>query len=593
MNKGALFNKAQVSYRQRIEIYLWGIEMENLLDNLGEGILVVNDEGTILYCNNALANEFKIKREEIETHKLQDCILYEDNIQLDLMKMIQRHHNEEFTAMLHLSTLENAQKYKIKTVTDDFKDTQAVYMILKKEEIYTKADLELLLDNVPYELWLKRSDGSYKYTNRKFREWIRKQNAQFVDGDIIQKTDREILGINSYKDIKEKEEYLEETGQSIIMESDNMADNKWYKTYYRLVMDKQKTGRYIVGCRRDCTVSKRLEKELEISTTKNLTMNTLLDVNKTEITTSSIIEYIGRSISKKLITQLDIEAIEIGIYDFKTETINYIHRKRNGHVQDIDSCKIDKVTFNDLLGDISTWGITKVSKVKNQFLYSRYMGSDAEYIGVYPIKYNNKLLGFIAFTYLENQFLQVQHHDFFIHLCKQIAQSVQILECTRRMQEQIKKRLEIEEEYKKAKELDTLRNEFFSNISHELRTPLNIMMAMLGLIDKYVQDNKIKWEEDTQLKERLLVIKQNSYRLTRLINNLIDITHIDAGLCKLNYKNVDVIAIIEEMILSVAKAVEEKGREIIFDTEEEELIMTCDVEKLEKVILNLISNAIK
>jgi signal transduction histidine kinase len=88
-------------------------------------------------------------------------------------------------------------------------------------------------------------------------------------------------------------------------------------------------------------------------------------------------------------------------------------------------------------------------------------------------------------------------------------------------------------------------------------------------------------------------MKQNCYRLLRLINNLIDITKIDSGFINLNLQNKNIVEVIENVTLSTVEYVESKCRTIIFDTDVEEKIMAFDPEKIERIILNLISNAVK
>lgn len=141
-------------------------------------------------------------------------------------------------------------------------------------------------------------------------------------------------------------------------------------------------------------------------------------------------------------------------------------------------------------------------------------------------------------------------------------------------------------------ELDKIKTEFFSNMSHEFKTPLNIIFGTVQVLNNYRSDDKInitieKYDKYTGL------IKQNCYRLLRLINNLIDISKIDSGYLEMNYKNYNIISVIENITLSVVEFAENKGLSIIFDTEVEEKYMCCDTDKIERIMLNLLSNAIK
>lgn len=136
-----------------------------------------------------------------------------------------------------------------------------------------------------------------------------------------------------------------------------------------------------------------------------------------------------------------------------------------------------------------------------------------------------------------------------------------------------------------------IKTDFFSNISHELRTPLNVIYAALQVID--VNSSKDLQSQNKKLKKYTKIMKQNCFRLLRIINNLIDITKIDAGHFSMNIKNYDVINIVEDIVLSIADYVESKGISIIFDTEVEEKEMAFDADAMERIVLNLLSNAVK
>jgi two-component system, OmpR family, phosphate regulon sensor histidine kinase PhoR len=141
-------------------------------------------------------------------------------------------------------------------------------------------------------------------------------------------------------------------------------------------------------------------------------------------------------------------------------------------------------------------------------------------------------------------------------------------------------------------EYEKLRAAFFANISHELRTPLTVIFSaeqMMDLIMKR-EDFQNRNKDITQYME---VIKQNCYRLIRLVANLIDITKIDAGYFNVVLENCDIIKVVEDITLSVAAFIEGRNINLIFDTEIEELTIACDPDKIERIILNLLSNAVK
>lgn len=138
---------------------------------------------------------------------------------------------------------------------------------------------------------------------------------------------------------------------------------------------------------------------------------------------------------------------------------------------------------------------------------------------------------------------------------------------------------------KAEKEYSKLKTQLFSTVSHELKTPLNIIFSSVQLLEKLYSTEP--------LNKYLKVMRQNCYRLLRLINNLIDLNRIEVGFYKLDFKNHDVVKIIEDISLSVVEYTDSKGIELIFDTNVEEKLMACDAEKLERIMLNLLSNAIK
>jgi signal transduction histidine kinase len=147
-------------------------------------------------------------------------------------------------------------------------------------------------------------------------------------------------------------------------------------------------------------------------------------------------------------------------------------------------------------------------------------------------------------------------------------------------------KLELEGINHKLKEYEKLRTDFFANISHELRTPLNVIYSAQQMIDVAQIDNK-------RASHYSKTIKQNCFRLIRLINNLIDITKIDALSFDVKFVNSNIVKVVEDITLSVADYIEHKGINLTFDTEIEEKIIACDPNIIERIMLNLLSNAVK
>ena len=140
------------------------------------------------------------------------------------------------------------------------------------------------------------------------------------------------------------------------------------------------------------------------------------------------------------------------------------------------------------------------------------------------------------------------------------------------------------------REIEKMQQEFFANISHELRTPLNLIFGSLQLI-KSVEKEVL--EKRNSLNKYIDIIDQNSKRLLKLVDNLIDSTRMKCGYYEYNPKNYDIVSFVENISMSVADFAKQNNIDLIFDTNVEEKIMAFDLEKLERIMLNLLSNSIK
>jgi len=134
--------------------------------------------------------------------------------------------------------------------------------------------------------------------------------------------------------------------------------------------------------------------------------------------------------------------------------------------------------------------------------------------------------------------------------------------------------------------------EFLVNISHELKTPLNVIFSTAQLFEMYYKNGLLDDKKESIIKY-IESIKQNSYRLSKLINNIVDSSKIEAGFFELSLSNNNIVEVVEDIVMSVTSFTDSKGLSIIFDTDIEEKIIACDPEKIERIVLNLISNAIK
>lgn len=139
---------------------------------------------------------------------------------------------------------------------------------------------------------------------------------------------------------------------------------------------------------------------------------------------------------------------------------------------------------------------------------------------------------------------------------------------------------------------DKVKTEFFANMSHELKTPLNVISSANQLIDSFYKNGKVKDYNDN-IKSHIDLVRQNSYRLQRLINNIIDLTKMESGYYKLMPGKYNIVSIIEDLFMKVENYASKKDISIIFDTELEEIYLQVDKYQIERAMLNLLSNCIK
>ncbi|RDY29678.1 PAS domain-containing sensor histidine kinase [Romboutsia weinsteinii] len=143
-----------------------------------------------------------------------------------------------------------------------------------------------------------------------------------------------------------------------------------------------------------------------------------------------------------------------------------------------------------------------------------------------------------------------------------------------------------------SKKYDRLKMEFFINMSHELKTPLNLIFTSTQLLENLYNKEKIS-SSGSHLKNHIELTKQNSFRLLKIINDLIDFTKMESGFYKIRMESKDIILAVEDIVMSVVSYAQSKDISLIFDTDIEELIMNVDVNAIERILLNILSNAIK
>jgi signal transduction histidine kinase len=144
---------------------------------------------------------------------------------------------------------------------------------------------------------------------------------------------------------------------------------------------------------------------------------------------------------------------------------------------------------------------------------------------------------------------------------------------------------ELQDALERLKELDRLKDKFFANVSHELRTPLTLILAPIEEIAQTTTDrNHLQY---------LRVVRRNAHRLLRLIDDLLDLSRLDAGGLRLNLAEVDLRTIAATVHENSTPAAMAKGIEFTFTAQPSSRKISGDAHRLEIVLTNLVGNALK
>lgn len=146
---------------------------------------------------------------------------------------------------------------------------------------------------------------------------------------------------------------------------------------------------------------------------------------------------------------------------------------------------------------------------------------------------------------------------------------------------------ELEKAWKEAQAANTLKNEFLANTSHELRTPLNAIIGCIRLVRDGCCDDR---EEELDLLQKA---DEAAIHLLHIINDILDLSKIEAGTLSVVMRPVDVRSILKEVIDLQMVHINQKGLQLLFNAPEQPIIVQADPAKLKQVFLNVIGNAIK
>lgn len=563
--------------------------LEDILDNINASMFIIDNDDKYLYVNKAFSNMVNKKKEDIiGTYSIDH---WSNNIYKEFKKnnneIIKNKSPKIFNEKVEeVNGISWYESYKAPIIDDDGKFK---YIVAQTKNInLSKTISEELYKNyntVNFENDFDSSDNNSNSLNKVLSN-IGEKIIDYTDADGISILlyDREQEGLIPAIKLKDSAMYLEKVDFIPLKKDD--VDLKKYKGQVNCILPKNKiTDLYDAGYSRieqlDYCGSYAIELYNEFIGIIALTYS---NGNSPKFNSDEYMKYICNKLAmiikntrlsyevysenrkrkyteKELEQYLNISVDLIGIIDkngyLKRVSPNW-YNVLGWTEEELLSMPITEIIHPDEL-DIFR-GDTTLYKVDGQITRNiiRYRHKNGNYL------------------YLEWSSEYLRDEGIYITTATDITNKLEIEKEKRILEEAIK--------------LETVKNEFFSNISHEFRTPINIILGTMQVINKNIEQNNIQLDS---LKKYTHYIKQNSYRLLRLVNNLIDISKMDIGAYELRCSNQNIINIIEDITMSVADYTKNHNINLIFDTDSEETITYCDPDKIERIMLNLLSNAIK
>ncbi len=138
---------------------------------------------------------------------------------------------------------------------------------------------------------------------------------------------------------------------------------------------------------------------------------------------------------------------------------------------------------------------------------------------------------------------------------------------------------------KKELEVDQLKSKFFANITHEFRTPLTLILGPIEMMKSEAVNPKVH--------QHLDVMKMNASRLLDLINQLLELSKLESGSLKLKASRGNIVPVVKGVVMAFESIAQKKEIVLTTKSAKEDIQVCYDREKLEKVLINLLSNALK
>ena len=204
----------------------------------------------------------------------------------------------------------------------------------------------------------------------------------------------------------------------------------------------------------------------------------------------------------------------------------------------------------------------------------------------FPLKAGRRILGTLSFGNRSSETISEEDLSFMGIVTDYIAIALSRLQGSKMLKQSEAQARSLAAELEQKNKLIT---DFFINISHEFKTPLSILVLGIDLMEQKAGKNGGK----ADISKNIAVMRQNSYRLNRLVANLLDITKLDAGFMEPKWERTDIVGHLASLIRTTEAFAAQRGLKLEFASNAESMILVTDSFMFERIVLNLLSNAIK
>lgn len=364
---------------------------------------------------------------------------------------------------------------------------------------------------------------------------------------------------------------------------------RYTENFAQLFVDSESGTPYIFGLIHDITDLKDIElNACHCKCESEIISNYLKETSK-----ENTFYGLSNSISKAIATTIDCTMISILIHD--NGTFRKIIPDADRNSEQYENIAVKDFYANE---SIRTSQMLHIPIEKHPCREAdntlKKQGTKALYC--FPIVHNGKPLAAMSVG-VRTEALTLHEIRFCNTLCGYLSAQLNNVILSEKLKTESDSRMKMEQkcgELEVSFELEKMKSKFFANMSHEFKTPLNTILSSLDLLKLKVERNDDPNSVRDSCEKFLPYIEQNVYRLLRLTHNLLDAGKINSGFLPAQFEWCDIVSTFSALIKSIEPYASVKGLKLSFLSKlEDTCYFVCDVEMVERILMNLISNSIK